>query len=30
MLDAERHAEGSNITTIGDALWWSVTTITTG
>ncbi len=29
MLDAERAAPGANITTIGDALWWSVTTITT-
>ena len=29
MLDAERTAPGANITTIGDALWWSVTTITT-
>lgn len=29
MLDAERDAADSNITTIGDALWWSATTITT-
>lgn len=29
MLDAERAAPGANITTIEDALWWSVTTITT-
>jgi voltage-gated potassium channel len=29
MLDAERDAPGANITTIGDALWWAVTTITT-
>ena len=29
MLDAERAAPGANINTIGDALWWSVTTITT-
>jgi voltage-gated potassium channel len=29
MLDAERDAPEANITTIGDALWWAVTTITT-
>ncbi len=29
MLDAERDAAGANITTIGDALWWSAATITT-
>jgi voltage-gated potassium channel len=29
MLDAERDAAEANITTIGDALWWSVATITT-
>jgi voltage-gated potassium channel len=28
-LDAERGHEGANIETFGDALWWSVTTITT-
>jgi voltage-gated potassium channel len=29
MLDAERGAPQANITTIGDALWWAMTTITT-
>jgi voltage-gated potassium channel len=29
MLDAERDAPNANITSIGDALWWAVTTITT-
>jgi voltage-gated potassium channel len=29
VLDAERHAHNANITSFGDALWWSVTTITT-
>ena len=29
MLDAERTAPESNITTIGDSLWWGATTITT-
>jgi voltage-gated potassium channel len=29
MLDAERDAADANITTIGDALWWAITTITT-
>ncbi len=29
MLDAERNAPGANITTVGDALWWGATTITT-
>ena len=28
-LDAERGAEGANITTFADALWWSATTVTT-
>lgn len=28
-LEAERYAEGSNIQTIGDALWWSLVSITT-
>jgi voltage-gated potassium channel len=28
-LDAERDAAGSSITSFGDALWWSVTTMTT-
>jgi len=28
-LDAERHHAGANITSFGDALWWSLTTITT-
>ena len=26
----ERHAPGSNIHTLGDALWWSLVTVTTG
>ena len=29
MLDAERNAAGSNITTFGDSLWWALTTVTT-
>ena len=29
VLDAERGAKGSNISTFGDALWWSMTTVTT-
>jgi voltage-gated potassium channel len=29
VLDAERHAPGSNITNFGNALWWSVVTVTT-
>ncbi|MDQ1667407.1 MAG: voltage-gated potassium channel [Actinomycetota bacterium] len=29
MLDAERQGPAPNITTIGDALWWGATTITT-
>lgn len=29
ILDAERDADGANITTAGDALWWSATTVTT-
>lgn len=29
VLDVEQNADGSNITNIGDALWWSVVTITT-
>lgn len=29
VLDAEENAPGSNITTVGDALWWAMTTITT-
>lgn len=29
VLDAEREAEGANLTTIGDALWWASTTVTT-
>lgn len=29
MLDAERATPAANITTIGDSLWWAVTTITT-
>lgn len=29
VLDAERAATDANITTFGDALWWSLTTITT-
>jgi voltage-gated potassium channel len=29
VLDAERHASGSNIKTFGDALWWAVVTVTT-
>lgn len=29
VLDAERGVDGANITTAGDALWWSATTVTT-
>lgn len=29
VLDAERDAEGANLTTFGDALWWACTTVTT-
>lgn len=29
MLDAERHSTDANITTFGDALWWSAATIST-
>jgi len=29
MYDAERQAEGANITSLGDALWWAATTVTT-
>lgn len=29
VLDSEENAEGSNIRTFGDALWWAMTTITT-
>lgn len=29
VLDAEQDAIGANITTFGDALWWSATTVTT-
>lgn len=29
VLDAERNAPDANITSFGDALWWSLTTITT-
>jgi voltage-gated potassium channel len=29
VLDAERGKSGSNINSVGDALWWSVTTMTT-
>ena len=29
VLDAEQDADGANITTFGDALWWAATTVTT-
>lgn len=29
VLEAERYAEGSNITTFGDAVWWAVASVTT-
>lgn len=29
VLDAERHAPGSNLTSFGNAVWWAVTTVTT-
>jgi voltage-gated potassium channel len=28
-LDVERHAPGSRITSLGDALWWAASTVTT-
>lgn len=28
-LDAERDAEGANLTSAGDAMWWALTTVTT-
>lgn len=28
-LEAERHAEGANILTFGDAIWWAIVTIAT-
>jgi voltage-gated potassium channel len=28
-LDAERDAPNASISTLGDALWWAITTITT-
>ena len=28
-LQAERYAEGSSITSFGDAMWWALTTMTT-
>ncbi len=28
-LDAEQDAEGANVSTYGDALWWACTTVTT-
>jgi voltage-gated potassium channel len=28
-LDAERHSAKANITSIGDALWWAITTVST-
>ena len=28
VLDAEQNSPGANITTFGDALWWSATTVT--
>jgi voltage-gated potassium channel len=29
VLDAEQDAEGANLTTYGDAVWWACTTVTT-
>jgi voltage-gated potassium channel len=29
MYEAERGASDGNITTLGDALWWAITTVTT-
>jgi voltage-gated potassium channel len=29
VLDAEQDASGANITSLGDALWWAATTVTT-
>ncbi len=29
VLDAERDADGANLTTFGDSLWWASTTVTT-
>jgi voltage-gated potassium channel len=29
VLDAERGADGANITTFGDAIWWACTTVST-
>ena len=29
MLEIERNAKGSNIKTVGDTLWWAITTLTT-
>lgn len=29
VLDAERHANGANITQFGDALWWACVTVST-
>lgn len=29
VLDAEQQADGANLTTFGDALWWASTTVTT-
>ena len=29
VVDVERGADGANITTIGDAVWWAATTMTT-
>ncbi len=29
VLDVEQDADGANITTFGDALWWALTTVTT-
>jgi voltage-gated potassium channel len=29
VLDVEQEADGANITTFGDALWWATTTVTT-
>lgn len=29
MLDVEKYAKGANIKTLGDVLWWAITTLTT-